>query len=236
MVRTELVQRSPLRILEKSTHGGLGKGNLGVLAARKGVGKTAVLVHLATDQLFQGKHVIHVSFSSKTSHIVDWYEDIFNEIARRHDLEQAISVHDDLIKNRVIMNFNQAGISTRQITNSLQAMITEGQFDADLLVVDTYDFTKATVEDLEVFREFAQNAGVEIWFSATLSQGPLQTDPSGAPESLSEFLEQIAVLILLLSESGYVRLKLIKDHDSFPREDSLHLRLDPKILLVSKED
>ena len=58
MVKEELVSRSPLRILEKSTHGGLGKGNLGVIAAKRGVGKTAFLVHMATDQLFQGNHII----------------------------------------------------------------------------------------------------------------------------------------------------------------------------------
>ena len=236
MVRAELIRRSPLRILEQSTHGGLGKGNLGVIAARKGVGKTAVLVHLATDQLFQDKHVIHVSFSANTSHIVDWYEDIFREISRRYNLEQAIAVHDDLIKNRVIMNFNQAGISAEHITRSLQAMIAEGGFRADVLVVDTYDFSKAEPEDLAAFRRFAEEIGVEIWFSATLPQGPIQTDERGVPTSLTSFTEHFAILILLEPESSYVHLKLIKDHAEFPHADELHLKLDPKILLVARED
>ena len=48
MVRAELIKRSPLRILERSMHGGLGAGNIGILASRKGVGKTACLVHIAT--------------------------------------------------------------------------------------------------------------------------------------------------------------------------------------------
>ena len=84
MIREELIRRSPFRILEKSIHGGVGKGNIGMIAARKGVGKTACLVHLATDQLFQNKYVIHVSFSPDTSHIISWYEDIFEEIAQRN--------------------------------------------------------------------------------------------------------------------------------------------------------
>ncbi len=45
MVKSELINRSPLRILEKSIQGGVGKGNIGVIASRKGVGKTACLVH-----------------------------------------------------------------------------------------------------------------------------------------------------------------------------------------------
>ena len=70
MIKAELNKRSPLRIFEKSIHGGVGKGNVGVLASRKGVGKTACLVHIATDKLFRDKHVIHVSFSSRVDHIV----------------------------------------------------------------------------------------------------------------------------------------------------------------------
>ena len=46
MIKKELISKSPLRILEKSIHGGVGKGNLGVIAARKGIGKTACLVHM----------------------------------------------------------------------------------------------------------------------------------------------------------------------------------------------
>src|SRR4030042_4764412 len=107
MIKSESNRRSPLRILEKSTQGGVGPGNIGVIAARKGVGKTACLVHIATDQLFENKHVIHVSFSANTSHIISWYEDIFDEIAKKYNLDSAGEVHDEIVRNRIIMNFNQ---------------------------------------------------------------------------------------------------------------------------------
>ena len=96
MIKRELNERSPLRILEKSTHGGLGKGNIGLICARKGVGKTACLVHIATDRLLRGLQVIHVSFAADTQHIMTWYEDIFSEIARRFSLDSARQVHDEI--------------------------------------------------------------------------------------------------------------------------------------------
>ncbi|MDD3671488.1 MAG: hypothetical protein PHR01_09445, partial [Sphaerochaetaceae bacterium] len=58
----ELNALSPLRAFDQSLNGGLGKGNLGVLVSRHGIGKTACLVHLSTDKLFRNEHVIHVSF------------------------------------------------------------------------------------------------------------------------------------------------------------------------------
>ena len=63
MHRKELNERSPLRVLEKSIHGGLGRGNVGVIVARKGVGKTAFLVGVALDDLMRDRKVLHVSLN-----------------------------------------------------------------------------------------------------------------------------------------------------------------------------
>lgn len=142
MVKSELNKRSPLRIFENSINGGVGKGNIGVLTSRKGVGKTACLVHIAMDKLFRGRHVIHVSFSSKVDHIAIWYEDIFKEIAKKRELDNAVDIHDEVIKNRVIMNFNQDGIETSKVLSSISAMIEQGHFDADAVIIDGYDYAK----------------------------------------------------------------------------------------------
>ena len=61
MYRKYLNARSPLRLLEKGLHGGLGAGNVGALVAGAGVGKSAFLVGVATDELLRGGTVLHVS-------------------------------------------------------------------------------------------------------------------------------------------------------------------------------
>lgn len=231
MVKAELVKRSPLRILEKSIHGGLGKGNIGILASRKGVGKTACLVHIATDKLFQGKPVLHVSYASRVDHIITWYEDIFREISKKRQLESAVEVHDEIIKNRVIMNFKQAGTKTEQVLKSLEAMIEHGKFAAETIIVDGYDFSCAAVEDIQKFREFAHTVGVEVWFSASLKGDEPLMDKQGIPLLLEGFLPEIAVLITLSFEVDNVRLNLVKDREN-PSPAKLHLQLDPKTLLI----
>ena len=57
MHRKELNERSPLRVLEKSIHGGLGRGNLGVVIARHGVGKSAFLVGYGLDHAEDFRHL-----------------------------------------------------------------------------------------------------------------------------------------------------------------------------------
>lgn len=233
MVKAELIKRSPLRILEKSIRCGLGKGKITVLAARKGVGKTACLVHISTDKLFRNKPVIHVSYAACVDYIVGWYEDIFREIAKKRQLEAAMEVHDEIIRNRVIMNFKQDAAHTDQVLKSIEAMIEHGRFDADCIMVDGYDFTRSSAEDLQKFKDCAHKVDVEIWFSASLKGEEPLFDEKGIPHELKEYMNQIDVLITLGYQDDHVRLRLVKDC-SFPVEGDLKIRLDPKTLLISE--
>lgn len=234
MVKSELIKRSPLRILEKSIQGGLGKGNIGILASQKGIGKTACLVHIATDKLLQDKPVIHVSYSSRVDHIINWYEDIFKEIAKKRQLESAVDVHDSIIKNRVIMNFSQDGTNTEQVLKSLSAMIEHGKFAADAIIIDGFDFTRSCSDDLDLFKNFAEKLELEVWFSASLKGEEPLFNESGVPFLLEGCLGKLDVLITLRFEKDYVRLHLVKDQE-FSSPKNLDLKLDPKTLLISEQ-
>jgi hypothetical protein len=234
MIKTELVKRSPLRILEKSTHGGLAAGELGIIASRKGVGKTACLVHIATDKLLQGKHVIHVSFAGRTDHIISWYEDIFREIAKKRSLDSAMDIHDELIKHRVIMNFSLDGVTIEQVLKSVRAMVKEGGFAADIVIVDGFDFYEQKVDALLKMKEFAQEMGVAVWLSASLrGDDPLYKE-DGMPFAIEQYMEATDVLITLTPHADHVRLSLIKDHARQLQEE-LNLKLDAKSLLIAEE-
>jgi KaiC/GvpD/RAD55 family RecA-like ATPase len=231
MVKAELVKRSPLRILEKSTQGGVAAGNLGIIASARGVGKTACLVHIATDQLFQGKHVIHVSFAGRIDHIMTWYETIFGEIAKQKNLDSATEIHDDLIKNRVIMNFNQDGVSIDQLKKSLKALIGDGHFNAEIIVIDGYDFIKGKPEFIAALKNFAKEQKLSIWMTADVN--PAKTGKDGVPPELGTYLNDTCVLITLQSHGDHIVLRLVKDHDKLVGEE-LNLRLDAKTLLIDE--
>ncbi|MCA1754569.1 MAG: hypothetical protein LC641_07730 [Spirochaeta sp.] len=231
MIKSELVKRSPLRILEQSIHGGLGAGNIGVFSSPKGLGKTACLVHIATDKLFQGQHVIHVSFASRTDHIISWYEDIFRQIVDKRDAPDAMDVHDEIIRHRVIMNFSQDGMTAEQLLSSLRAMITSGGFSADVLVVDGYDFVKGTPQDIAAIKSFAAELGIAVWFSASSPEDPSIVDEQGLPSYLNSYLDLISVLITLEETPEFIKLRLVKDYEKIMGDD-LHVQLDSKSLLI----
>ena len=49
MAKQELFERSPIRAFDEATNGGLKAGELGLVTAKKGLGKTSVLVQFGMD-------------------------------------------------------------------------------------------------------------------------------------------------------------------------------------------
>jgi len=231
MILSELIQRSPIRIFEQSIHGGLKPGEIGIIASPNGVGKTSVLVQLALDKLLQEKKVIHVSFSQHTQYVPIWYEDIFTEFISKKNLENAAEIKNDLVKNRVLMTFNQDGISNEQIIRSLRAMIIDGGFKADSIIIDGLDFTRADKKSIADFKTFATELGISVWYSCSVKDEGHQYDKENIPLMLNGFTDNIDVVIVLQPKTDHVELSISKDRDSVISK-SKSMKLDPRTLLI----
>jgi KaiC/GvpD/RAD55 family RecA-like ATPase len=236
MIKEELVSRSPVRVFEKSIHGGLKTGEIGVVAAQSGVGKTAVLVQIALDKLLQNKKVIHVSFSQHTDYVLTWYTDIFNEIIKKKNLEKAQEIKAELIKNRVLMNFNQDGVTSEMILRSIKAMINEGGFKADSLIIDGFDFSRTSRERLSQVKDFAKELNLEIWYSCNVSAGGASSgtglyDKRKIPVIFGDFAGLFDVIIVLEPKQDHIELSVSRDRETY-NPDAMALKLDPKTLLI----
>jgi len=143
--------------------------------------------------------------------------------------------NENIIKNRVIMNFKQDGANTEKVLKSLSAMIEHGNFAAEAIIVDGFDFSLSCSEDLNLFKNFAEKLGLEVWFSASLKgEEPLYNE-TGVPCLLEGCLEKLDVLITLRFVKEHVQLTLVKDHNvTSPKK--LDLKLDPKTLLISEHE
>jgi hypothetical protein len=232
MLKQELIKRSPIRILEKTIHGGLGKGNLGVFAARKGVGKTACLAHVAIDKLFNGQKVLHVSFADNPHHIENWYRQVFEEVARSSKLVDPFDIYDEIKLNRLIIHFKQPDIPFEQVQKNVELITGGSAFRPTTWIVDGYSFYDAREEEAEKWKRHAAEQGTEMWFSATLHKETAEPDVEGIPYPISRFKDLFSVIILLNPVQDYIALNLLKDHDSKDLE-RLRLKLDPKTLLIS---
>ena len=231
MVISELIQRSPIRVFEQSIKGGLKPGEIGVIAAPSGIGKTSVLVQIALDKLLQGGKIIHVSFTQHTDYVLVWYKDIFNEFIKKKNLENAEEVRNAVVKNRVLMKFNQEGFSVDQILKSLRALIKDGDFEADSVIVDGFDFSAADTDSLTAFKVFASEMGVSLWFSCTVSgEGPLY-NKQNIPLVLKDFVDMFRVIMILEPKPDHIALTVVREQVGGVSGNPA-LKLDPKTLLI----
>jgi archaellum biogenesis ATPase FlaH len=231
----ELNALSPLRAFDESLNGGLGKGNLGVLVSRHGIGKTACLVHLATDKLFRSEHIIHVSFSGNVEHVINWYKEVFRQISENRSLEDAAAIYNEILANRVVMNFSQENISVDKVLSSLETLIRQGSFNADAVMFDGYKLTVASEDDVRKIKQFAMDLRLEVWFSVSPVRPDVIFDENGVPNTIMKYANLIDVLIGLKYNEAMdkVIMTLVKDKESIDPKP-MRVTLDPKTMLISE--
>ncbi len=231
----ELNSVSPLRIFEEAINGGLGRGNLGVIVSRHGVGKTACLVHLATDKLFKGESVIHVSFSGNVEHVINWYKEVFKEIAELQSLDDATMVYNSILANRVVMNFSQDHVPVEKVLSSLESLISQGSFKADCILFDGYKLTIADEDEIIKIKEFAKKMNLEVWFSVSPVRPDVVYDEYGVPNTLVKYYDLIDVLVALKYEEAIDKVVMTvvrAHHANVPKP--MKVNLDPRTMLISK--
>jgi hypothetical protein len=226
----ELTHRSPLRILERSVHGGLGKGHLGIVLARTGVGKSGFLTCLALDDLLRDRKVLHVACAATVDHVREYYDEMFADLAKTSNLEETVIAKDKIEHNRFIRSLNGRGLQLPQFEASLQMLARDVGFRPDVVLIDGFPFDEATIDEVRALRDCVREHGAELWMTQRLKAEEEQADWQQLPAGTARLAEVVAVCLLLQPVADSIRIRILKDHDN-PVAD-LSLDLDPKTYLV----
>lgn len=223
MIKQELIDKSPVRFFEKSTNGGLMAGEVGVLASKRGLGKTSVLVQFGLDMLLQDKQVIHVSFNQKQDFVMSWYEDIYAEVSKRKNLADADALKAELVKKRIILNFNQE-VKAAQIIKSLKALA-EGGIEVKALIIDGLKLSTVAAEIVAELKAYAKEAGIAIWLSLSTTD-----EVTEVPQDIAD----IADMVIYLEQKSDATVMNVSKNRGNGANDIL-LKLDTKTLLMAEK-
>jgi hypothetical protein len=232
MHRKEVNERSPLRVLEQSIRGGLGRGNIGVMVARHGVGKTAFLVGVALDDLMRGRMVLHVSLDHPVDRVLIYYDEIFGDLVRAMKLEDVWRVRLEMERGRRIHSYLDGTFSAERLREALRFKREHEEFRPASIVIDGFPFERASTAELDALREVAREADCELWMSAVTHRDS-EIDDRGVPEPLADLAGRLDVILKMAHEGGNVQIGLLKDHDN-PDVSELKLALDPTTMLLVK--
>ena len=227
----DFLKVSPLKILESSAYKELGKGNLGVLIARAGVGKTSCLIHIAFDKLFREEKLVHVSLKDAPEKVASYYNAILYDLVKVLDMENEHEARARLDKNRIIFAYLKESFDLNRLRKSLTSLVSEVNFIPNTLVIDGVDFAEAGRDIFEGFKKIAKEFDLEVWFSALSHRHITEKNENGIPFPCNKLDDLFSLIIQLSSTESGIFLTLLKDHDTKHIPDAI-VRLDPNNYLV----
>jgi len=233
MHRKELNERSPLRIFEQSIHGGLGRGNIGVVVGRHGIGKTPFLVCVALDDLLRGRTVLHVAIGQPMRKVREYYDEIFADLARTSALEDAPAVHREMQRNRNIHSYLGKTFSIQKLVDDLDLLREHAGFVPTTILIDGLELETTEREELLALRKIARDLQAELWLSS-VTHRESKVNEHGVPEPVARFENDVDVAVRLYHDGKAVHVHLLKDHDN-PEVSPARVALNPTTMLLMQE-
>ncbi|SDP50978.1 hypothetical protein [Desulforhopalus singaporensis] len=230
-MENDMVVNNPLRALGLDEKAGDGaQPTMGLVMARAGLGKTAILVQFALDCMLLGNKVLHVSIGEGIDKTRTWYDDILALLTageRMDDIPGAM-------QNRMIMTFKESSFSKALLEERLDDLVQQNIYRPECLIIDGYDFEKNTKESLEEFRNFMHERGLKmIWFSAVSHRGDDRKSVDGVPAPCHEVDSLFETVLLISPEEDAMKLNIVKC-DTCSIDPGSTLMLDPSTMLIRK--
>ncbi len=193
--------------------GGLGRGEIGVVTANTGVGKSHWLVCMGANAMRNGKNVLHYTFEL-TEHAVGLRYDSnlcnipSNEVQDRK--KAVLKKYDDMELGRLIIKEYPTGAATTiTIRNHVEKLMLKG-FTPSVIIIDYADIMRSTrsYDSLrhelkliyEELRNLSMDLNVPIWTASQANRESAQSDIVGL-ENMSEAYGKAMVADVVISIS-----------------------------------
>lgn len=149
-------------VIDDLTDGGLGPGELGVIVAPSGVGKTWVLAHIGSEAVRQGKNVLHYTLELTQNYVGQRYDTIFTSIPSSELKEHKDEIREKVDKLKgglIIKYYPPKGITANTIAAHVD-MVRQTKFQPDLIIIDYADLLVST--NSKNNSDYAEQGGIYI--------------------------------------------------------------------------
>lgn len=230
MANNDLVVNNPLQALglEQKAKGGI--RSMGLVMSRAGLGKTAILVQFALDCMLLGNKVLHVSIGQTVDKTRSWYDDILSLLTDGEKIEKI----PEIMKNRMIMTFNETSFSRIKLEERLDDLVKQDIYKPECLIIDGFDFARADRAEVKELRQFMEERGLKmIWFSAVRHREDKRVSADGVPAPCHEIDDLFDTILLIDPHGEEMHLEILKC-DECSVDPGTKLKLDPSTMLIQK--
>ena len=194
-------------------NGGLGRGEIGVITAPTGVGKSHFLVHAGVEALKVGKNVVHYTFELSENAVGLRYDSNLCDIPSNDVIdykEDVIEKYKNMDLGRLIIKEYPTGSATvLTLRNHIEKLLLKS-FVPSLIIIDYADIMRSSrrFDSLrhelkliyEELRNLAMDLNVPIWTASQANRDASNADVVGL-ENMSEAYGKAMVADVVLSMS-----------------------------------
>jgi len=193
--------------------GGLGRGEIGVVVANTGVGKSHYLVAMGAEALRRGKNVVHYTFELTETAVGIRYDSNLCNVPSSNVVDNKETIlktyEENDFGNLIIKQYPTGGASIITIRNHLDKLMMK-DFKPSLLVIDYADIMRSTrtYDSLrhelklvyEELRNLAMEMNIPIWTASQANRDSAKSEIVGL-ENMSEAYGKAMVADVVVSLS-----------------------------------
>jgi archaellum biogenesis ATPase FlaH len=214
--RFEIKARDPIATgwdeIDALLQGGLGNGELGVVIAPTGAGKSMALVHLGTQAMKAGKTVVHYTLELQDTSIGIRYDSCVTGVglSELHSFKEMIYEKVQEIEGKLIIKEYPTKSATTQTIKIHLEKLKQKDIKVDMILVDYGDLLKPVIttrekrHDLESIyeelRAIAQEQKCPVWTASQTNRSGLNAEVI-TMEAISEAYSKCFVADFIFSVS-----------------------------------
>jgi replicative DNA helicase len=210
-------QETPWDVVNDLTDGGLGKGELGVMVAPAGIGKSWALMNIGAHNVKKGKTVFHYTLELNEAYVGLRYDSVITGIANQNLKHYQDEVKEKLEKVKgdlIIKYYPTKTVSVLGIKSHVEKCIMQGK-KPDVVIVDYADLLRGHGQEkrhelegiYEDLRGMAGEYEIPVWTASQANRSALEEDVIDASK-IAESYGKVMVADFIISLSRKVTDKL----------------------------
>ena len=211
------VQPTPWDVINELTDGGLGKGELGVMVAPAGIGKSWALMNVGAHLIKQGKTVVHYTLELNEAYVGLRYDSVITGIANqnlKHYQEDIKATLSKIKGELIIKHYPTKSVGVMGIRAHIEKCIMQDK-KPDVIIVEYADLLRGHGQEkrhelegiYEDLRGMAGEYEIPVWTASQANRSALEEDVIDASK-VSESYGKVMVADFVLSLSRKVQDKL----------------------------
>ena len=220
--RFEIKARDPVttgwKIVDGLTKGGIGNGELGVVIAPTGAGKSMALVHLGAEAVKAGKTVVHYTLELADTVVASRYDSCITGIPLMELFNRKEEIYDeikDISGKLIVKEYPTKSARVDTLRNHLDKL-QQQEISVDMIIVDYGDLLRSNSKNdekrhqlesiYEELRGLAQENSCPLWTASQTNRSGLNAEVI-TMEAISEAFNKCFVADFIFSISRTIQHK-----------------------------